>query len=228
MPAGHLSKGSARLPGGGWSQDPPVSGERLLQWGREAPCWGPGARSQSGDPGAEGRVAGAWQCPGAAPVVDTTPHLRLLRHGSALGQEELCRSGQGAPDAPLLAQKHVLVNFNFHTVEKHTVQATRGPDCTGKLTGSPGNRLPAERGPPELLGTPRVPAACRAAREAGGSVLASPCPRSQLPPQLPTPPHSRVLSGRTGQPPSGGGRGADTLCSFSACSPPTWAALGLS
>ena len=136
-------------------------------------------------------MAGAWQCPGAAPVVDTTPHLRLLRHGSALGQEELCRSGQGAPDTPLLAQKHVLVNFNFHTVEKHTVQATRGPDCTGELTGSPGNRLPTERGPRELLGTPRVPTACGTAREAGGSVLASSCPRvpasSKPPPHRPTP-----------------------------------------
>lgn len=80
--------------------------------------------------------------------------LCLLTDGSALGQEELCSSRQGTPDVPWLAQNHVLVNFNFHTVEKHTVQATRGPDCAGELTGSPGNRLPAERGPPELLGMP--------------------------------------------------------------------------
>lgn len=94
-------------------------------------------------------------------------------------------SGEGLPSAPLPAKDHVLVNFNFHTVEKHTVQATWGIHCTTKATDAPQNtRAPL---PP----TPRhLP--LHAERHRGGgtsSVLGTPTPVKGLPlPAVPRPP----------------------------------------
>ena len=94
-------------------------------------------------------------------------------------------SGEGLPSAPLPAKDRVLVNFNFHTVEKHTVQATWGIHCTAKATDAPQNtRAPL---PP----TPRhLP--LHAERHRGGgttSVLGTPTPVKGLPlPAVPRPP----------------------------------------
>lgn len=69
--------------------------------------------------------------------------LWVRRSGTAAG---------GLPQTPLLAQDHVLVNFNSHTVEKHTVQATRGAGCTWK-------QAPRGEG-----GTSPAPGRCRESR----------------------------------------------------------------
>lgn len=79
-------------------------------------------------------------------AVDPPPSLCLLTDGLALGQEKLCSSGQGAPDTPLLAQNHVLVNFNFHTVERHTVQATGDRAALGSSRSRPETGSPPRGG----------------------------------------------------------------------------------
>lgn len=102
----------------------------------------------------------------------------------------------------------MLVNFNFHTVEKHTVQAAWGPDCTVRLTdawGQPPTEKGAARRPVGDAASP-----CSTRNHAGGeagSVLATPLPASQLPRPLP---HGHL---------GGGGDelafgGADAVCSL--------------
>lgn len=59
----------------------------------------------------------------------------------ALGPQS---SGGRWPQAPLLAQNHVLVNFNFHTVEKHNISHV-GVGCTAKRTDLPGAGAGASR-----------------------------------------------------------------------------------
>ena len=78
--------------------------------------------------------------------MDPPPSLCLLTDGLALGQEKLCSSGQGAPDTPLLAQNHVLVNFNLHTVERHTVQAAGDRAALGSSRSRPETGSPPRGG----------------------------------------------------------------------------------
>lgn len=114
----------------------------------------------------------------------------------------------GLPGAPLLAEDHVLVNFNFHTVEKHTVQATRGIHCTAKLANTPQHA----RAPPATLG---------AVLRAGGPMQNGTGETSRLSPCTPPPrgflcpqPHGHLQEDKR---PS---RRCQTLCSWPVSFPP--------
>lgn len=115
-------------------------------------------------------------------------------------------AGGWATRRPLLAKDHVLVNFNFHTVEKHMVQANGGP-----LYSEAHKYTSTHTCSPAALGADSVSRWPRAERHRGGeagSVLASPPPIRTLP--LPAGPWS----------PPGGQAASQTLCSWPVSLPP--------
>ena len=132
-----------------------------------------------------------------------------------------CTAAGGLPQAPLPAQDRALVNFNSRTVEKRTVQATRGTDRTVTLTGPPGNRLPAERGARRLLRGGAVrPAPHRTAREVQPAQSSPPLPLQVPAPSALHPPPQGPLP-EDGRP----SRGSDMLCSLPASLAPGKAGL---